>query len=116
MGRGESEHNGALRTRAPSAGAYQGGSSSGAGSGAFLLAEAGLLAGKRVATQRAACDLLRQRALETTQQPIQQIAHSVGFGTTESMHRALKRRLSLTPGSTGPASRGQGGDAPVSCP
>ncbi len=49
------------------------------------------------------------RALETTQQPLKRIADSVGFGTTESMHRAFKRRLSLTPGEYRARFAGEGG-------
>jgi transcriptional regulator GlxA family with amidase domain len=37
-------------------------------------------------------------ALETTDDPLKAIADRVGFGTPESLHRAFRRRLSVTPG------------------
>lgn len=38
------------------------------------------------------------RLLESTHTPIEQIAQTCGFGTTETMNRSFRRRLGTTPG------------------
>jgi len=39
-----------------------------------------------------------RRLLETTALPLVQVARATGFGTVETMHRAVKRALGVTPG------------------
>jgi transcriptional regulator GlxA family with amidase domain len=38
-----------------------------------------------------------RRLLETTDQPVERIARRCGFGTPDTMHRAFRRRLDVTP-------------------
>jgi transcriptional regulator GlxA family with amidase domain len=39
-----------------------------------------------------------RRILESTHTPIEQVATTCGFGTTETMNRSFRRRLGTTPG------------------
>jgi transcriptional regulator GlxA family with amidase domain len=57
--------------------------------------EVGVNPGDHVESARidAACHLL-----ETTQNPIEEIARTCGFGTPETMNRTFRRRLNTTPG------------------
>jgi transcriptional regulator GlxA family with amidase domain len=77
---------------------------------AFLLAEAGLLDGRRATTHWAACDELARRypavAVErdpifirdgSSDTPIDVVATECGFGTVETLRRAFQRRVGASP-------------------
>ena len=55
----------------------------------------GITPAAHIETMRIECAC---RLLETTTLAVDQIASTCGFGTTETMHRAFRRRLNTTPG------------------
>lgn len=57
--------------------------------------ELGVTPAAHIETMRLECAC---RLLETTTLPVDHVAARSGFGTTETMHRAFRRRLNTTPG------------------